>query len=81
MRTKIIFKEEKMEHLRYESFLNGIELAFRQNKTGIRQTDKALLSFADDIIGKFASIYANTRNEQLGKELQEIILSNPVNEN
>ena len=73
--------QERMEHLRYESFLNAIEHAFRNSKTGIRSTDKALLKFADQVIGKFAAIYANSRNEELGKQAQEIILSTKRNYN
>jgi len=72
---------ERMEHLRYESYLNAVEEAFRQSKTGIRLTDAALLKFADQIIGKFAAIYANTRNEELGRQVQEIILNNRQNYN
>jgi len=76
-----IQKAEKMEHLKYESFLNAIEQAFIGHKTGIRHTDAAMLKFANEIIGKFAAIYANTRSEALGEQLQEIILLNPPNNN
>lgn len=74
-------KKEKMDYLRYDSFLNAIEQAFINNKTGVRYTDKALLRFTDEIIKKFAAIYANTRDEQLGRELQEIVLNITTHEN
>lgn len=73
--------EERMEHLKYESYLNAIEQAFRNTKTGIRHTDATLLKFADEIIGKFAAIYANTRPEELGRQAQEIILLQKQNNN
>jgi hypothetical protein len=72
---------QRMEQLRYESFLNAVEEAFRQTKTGIRHTDTAMLKFADQLIGKFAAIYANTRNEELGRQVQEIILNKSQNYN
>ena len=49
-------KTEKLEQLRYESYLNSIEAAFINHKSGIRLTDKILLDFADTVIKKFASI-------------------------
>lgn len=74
-------RARQMEQLMYESYLNAIEQAFIRHKTGIRHTDSALLKFADEIIGKFAAIYANSRKEELGQEIQEIILKNPLNYN
>jgi len=56
-------KVEKLEQLRYESYLNSIEEAFINHKSGIRLTDKILLDFADTVIKRFAAIYANTRDE------------------
>jgi len=79
--SKTTKKAQQMEQLKYESYLNAIEQAFIRHKTGIRHTDTALLRFADEIIGKFAAIYANTRQEELGEEMQEIILKNPLNYN
>lgn len=73
--------QDRIEHLKYESYLNAIEAAFVNSKTGIRHTDAVLLKFADQIIGKFAAIYANTRPEELGKQVQEIILTSRQNYN
>ena len=73
--------QERLEHMRYESFLNSIEEAFKNTKTGIRHTDATLLKFADQVIGKFAAIYANTRSEELGRQIQEIILASEQNYN
>jgi hypothetical protein len=84
MKTQFVDRQNKllkMEQLRYESFLNAVETAFIQTKTGIRHTDTAMLKFADQIIGKFAAIYANTRNDDLGEQLQDIILKEPLNYN
>ena len=79
--NKSFSNQERLEHLMYESFLNSIEEAFKNTKTGIRHTDAALLKFADQIIGKFAAIYANTRSEELGRQAQEIILASKQNYN
>jgi len=70
----MLYRNERIEHMRYESFLNAIEQAFKNQKTGIRHTDAVLLKFADEIIGKFATIYANTRDEHLGEDTKDIIL-------
>ena len=67
-------KVEMMERLRYESYLNSIESAFLEHKSGIRLTDKILLDFADSVIKKFAAIYANARDEELGKDTEEVII-------
>lgn len=68
-------KTEKLEQLKYESYLNSIEAAFINHKSGIRLTDKILLDFADTVIKKFASIYANTRDEELGKDTEDVVLN------
>ena len=65
---------QRMENLKYESFLNSIETAFIEHRSGIKLTDKILLDFADSVIQKFADIYANTRSDDLGNDTEEIVL-------
>ncbi len=81
MQKLISTQKAQIEDLKYTSFLNAIEKAFRENRTGISRTDQVMLKFAHEVIGSFAAIYANSRDEQLGEEAQQVILRSNMHQN